>query len=171
MYEVQDKDAPLFRLMDTNGDGTGTKNANGNYSTPDIFYIEPSSDRLFLINRMIVCIEDAAGMRAERYGSLSDALTNGIIVRVSDNSGVKQDLTDGIPVKTNAGWGTLCFDVDVKTWGAGDELLLVRWTFQRSGVPIPLNGAKGEKLEIYLQDDFTGIVNHYFFAQGRERFL
>lgn len=157
------------RYLDTNGIGTGTKNANGDYSTvSDIFYIQPPAGTQYEINRMIVEIEDTAGFQAEEYGNLGAALTNGITVREQNGDGTVIDLTDGIPIKTNAGWGALCYDVDLKTWGAGDEVLLVRWTFATAGNPLFLNGDSLDRLEVILNDNFTGLVEHYFLVQGIE---
>ena len=159
--------ALIYRYLDTKGDGTGTKNANGDYSTPDIFYIAPDLKDMVL-HRLIVLIEDGANMRAEHYGTLGAALTNGVVVRVSDPSGVLVDLTDESPIKTNAGWGALCYDVDVKAWGAGNDLLLVRWTFAKAGIPLVLDAKAGHKLEVVLSDDLQGLVRHYFMVQGWE---
>ena len=158
----------LSRTLDTNGDGTGTKNANGNYSvTEDIFYIQPATNQTFDLQRIIVCIEDTNGMQAEEYGNLGSALSNGVTIRLQDDSGTLLDLTDGIPITTNASWGMRCYDADVKSWGAGDEILLVRWTFtSHFGHPLRLNGSKNERLEIVLNDDLSGLVAHYFAIGG-----
>lgn len=152
----------LSRYLDTNGDGTGTKNANGNYSvTPEQFYI----DGPCTLTRMIVMIEDTAGMQAEEYGNLGVALTNGVTITI-DRSGLDNNavnLTDGLPIKTNAEWGRLCYDVDVKSWGAGDEVFLARWTFANAE---PIKLGDGDRLEVTLNDDFTGLIEHYFKVQG-----
>lgn len=100
----------LSRYLDDNGDGTGSKNANGNYSgAEEIFYCQPAAGEVFRISRMVVMIEDGSGFRAERYGSINGALGNGITIRSADNSssGVIVDFTDGTPIKTNAQWGRL----------------------------------------------------------------
>ena len=157
---------PFFRFLDLNGDGTGTKNAIGDYSTPDIFYIQPAAGVVYRVARMIVSIEDGGGMRAERYASLGAALSTGVQVRVQNDSGTVIDLTNGIPITSNALWGSACYDVDVKSWGAGNDILLVRWTFERAGQMLRLDGDANERLEVVLSDDFTGVVGHYFMAQG-----
>jgi hypothetical protein len=118
------------------------------------------------IHRLLVSIEDTSGVKPEIYGS-GVALTNGITVQVqaSDNT-VISDLTDGVPVKTNALWSAQCFDVDAKAWGntPTDEVVVVRWTFSKSGVPILLED--GQKLVVTLNDNLSGLVGHYFQAQG-----
>lgn len=159
-------DRYIYRFLDTNGNGTGTKNAVGDYSVAaEEFHIQPPVSLRYSLYRMIVCIEDTAGMRAEYYGDLASALTNGIKVSVDDGAATELcDLTDGDPVKSNAGWGRHCFDVDVKTWGAGNELLLVRWTFSKAGAPVFLQ--EGHRLIVTLNDDLTGLVSHNFMVQG-----
>ncbi len=157
----------INQYLDTNGDGTGTIDAIGDYSSAEeIFYIEPAVTEKFLLTRLIVTVEDGQGMRAERYGALASALTNGITVRVSNDSGVIVSLDGGVPVKANAEWGRLCYDVDVKSWGAGNELLLVRWTFEKTGDVLTIDGGLDHKLEVVLNDDFTGLVHQYFMVQG-----
>lgn len=158
----------LSRYLDTNGNGTGTKNANGDYSgAVEEFYIEAQAGENLEIARMIVSVEDTGGMQAQEYGNLGSALTNGIEVKVlNEHDTVIMDLTDGIPIKTNAQWGIICYDVDVKSWGAGNSLLLVRWTFAKSGQLIYLE--EGQKLVVYLNDDLDGLLFHYFMVQGEQ---
>ena len=168
---------PLYRYLDTNGDGTGTNNANGNYSaTEEIFYIQPASNEVIRLERMLILIEGRKNaFFTDSYGGISGGLTNGITVRVKDDTGVITDLTAGIPVKTNGDWGGLCFDAELYPSDNGntETYLRVRWTFSRSGYPIRLNGANNERLEIVLNDDLSGdsggdpfIEKHYFHVQG-----
>ena len=165
--------SPLYRYLDTDGDGGGTKQATGDYSvTPDDFRIVPPSDRIYHIERMIAFVEDASGFRAERYGSLGAALTNGIqVLHLNSDGTTKEDLTDGLPIKTNAEWGRTCYDAEVKTWGAGDEVLLVRWTFSKAGLPLVIDGRFGEEFVVRLSDSFVGLVEHTFQVQGRDYYL
>ena len=152
------------RFLDTVGDGSGTTNAVGNYSGgEEVFFIAPAITENFEVSRMIVSAEDTTGFQAQEYGNLGSALGTGIVVRVSDADGVKFILTEE-PVTTNANWGTYCFDADVKSWGSGNELLLARWTFALSGTPVRLN--PGDKLEVVLNDDFSGLISHRFLTQG-----
>ena len=162
----------ISRYLDTNGNGTGTTNANGDYSTvSDIFYIQPAAGEVFRISRMIVTVEDTAGMAAADYGNITGNLTNGITVREQNDSGTITDLTGGIPVKSNAQWARLCYDANVLTWGNGNEFLTVRWTFARTGQEMRLDGDENERLEVVLNDDFTGLVTHYFLVQGYQELI
>lgn len=157
----------IYRFLDTNGDGTGDKNANGDYSvTEGIFYIKPPVGEVYEIHRIIASIEDTAGMQAQEFGNLGAPLTNGLVLRLSDDTGVLADITDGLPVKTNAQFGQISYDVELKTWGSGNELLLVRFTFEKSGQPIILRGDLGEKIEVVCNDNLSGLLSQYFSVQG-----
>lgn len=155
----------ISQYLDDNGDGTGNKSAIGDYSlgVENFFY---KATGYTDIHRIIVTVQDSGVFRAERYGALAAALTNGILIKViaSDDLTELADLTDNIPIIANAQWGSLCYDVDVKAWGAGDQFLLARWTFTRSGSPLRLN--PGQSLRVVLNDDFTNLVDHRFLIQG-----
>ena len=157
------------RHLDTVGDGSGTKNAVGNYAiTSQDFIIAPSSEQIFSVARMLITLEDTSGMQAEEYGNLGAALTNGICIAEYDSAGLVSKLCDDVPVKTNAGWARLCYDANVLSWGTTptDELLTVRWTFSKFGAPLVLRGDEGGKLVVTLNDSFTGLISHYFMVQG-----
>lgn len=158
----------IFRYLDTNGDGTGDKEAIGDYSGAGLTWFYYEATGYTEINRMIISYEDGTGFRAERYASLNAALPVGILVKQVDALNNEMlDLTDNLPITNNAGWGDLCYDVDLKSWGPGNEFILVRWTFGQSGSPLALNA--GQKLIVVLNDDFTGLVSHKFMVQGEIR--
>jgi hypothetical protein len=161
-------DIIISRMLDTNGNGTGTKSALGNYtSAAEEFYIQPPEGEQYRLTRMIVSVADTPAMQAEEYGNLGAALTNGITVSVHNSQGLLYDLTDpAFPVKTNAGWAYMCYDAQMLTWGAGDELLVARFTFLKSGAPVVLRSWEGEKLVVTLNDNFTGLIAHSFLVQG-----
>ena len=155
----------LYRYLDVNGNGTGSIEATGDYSSAATdFYIQPPANTTYFINRMLVAVRDTGAFDAADYAN-GVALTNGISVSVTDSSDTEiVDLTDGQPIKTNAGWGALCYDVDVKTWGTGDEVLLVRWTFAAAGFAIQLNNRY--KFKVVCNDNMTGLNSHTFHVQG-----
>ena len=162
----------LYRYLDTNGDGSGTKNANGDYSsTAQDFCIKPPPGKIYVIHRVIVSVEDSTAMQAQEWANFGAALTNGIEIKVKTASEVLVDITDGVPITTNGNLSRVCYDVDIKTWGAGNELLVARFTFAKSGKPLSLNGSKGEMLAFELSDDFEDALSQYFQVQGYEDIL
>lgn len=153
--------------LSTNGDGTGTIDFIGDYSSvPVIGFIKAPTGKVFRVGRMIVYIEDATGMRAERYGSLADELTNGITMTVhtKEVGGQVTDFTKDDPIKRNAQWGSLCYDVAVKSWGPGNDILLARYSFFKYDFPIELH--EEDHIDLRFSDDFTGIVHHQFQFEG-----
>ena len=157
----------LNRYLDANGDGTGNKNFVGDYSlAQEIANIHPGADEVFYLSRMIVTIQDGVGFAAAKYGAINGGLANGIQVRVIDDSGVRVDFTDGVPIVNNASWAGFCYDADVKAWGVGDEFLPVRWTFSKSGAAVKLIGANNARLEVLMDDDLSDLVAHRFLVQG-----
>lgn len=154
----------VFQFLDTTGTGVGSKNAIGNYASPTDFYIENGNPRgKMAIARLLVYIRDTGTFTAGSYGAAS-ALSNGILVKVEYRD-VTQDLTDNIPILTNADWARVCYDADVKSWGAGDAMLGVRWTFEKSGAPVLIG--QGEKLIVRVNDNMTDLAEHRFMVQGR----
>ena len=156
----------LFRFLDTNGDGTGTKNANGSYAAGVEFYIQPPSWECYRLERMIVSITDGGPLSADKYGGLGAALTNGVEVYTANASGTLVDMTDAVPITTNAAWARQCYDLDADTFGSGDDYVSVRWTFSKAGYPVVLDGSKSERFVVKLNDDLTGITSQYFQVQG-----
>ena len=158
----------FIRFADTNGDGTGDANAIGDYSSTvtDFLISHPASapTNLF-INRLIVHIEDTNNWSADNYGNLSGPLTNGIsILKLDGNLQVSQTVTEADPIKSNAHWGKFCYDVNLVSFGSGNDFFQVRWTLAKSGYPARL--APGESFAVRLNDDFTGLVQHTFNFQG-----
>jgi hypothetical protein len=153
----------FYQHLDTNGDGTGTLNANVNGTTPVEFYIEAADNDVLELHRIIIHIADNGSIQPHTYGALA-ALTNGVKVTVVD---ADDNVLQGgvITVKANAEWGRVCFDVEIQDRGAGsDGYVNVRWTFAKAGVPLRLRD--GEKFVVTIQDDLTGLLEHYFMVQG-----
>lgn len=160
---------PLFRFLDTVGDGSGVKNAIGDYSsTPTKFLIKSKPGEMFFINRLLVSIEDDKTCDAEVYGSMASALTNGVEIKETANDALVVDITDGLPIKTNGEWGRICSSLEVKDWGptAAYDYIQVCVTFGKCGQPLFIDGDSKEQLEIILNDDFSGLVAHHFMVQG-----
>ena len=161
---------PFFRYADTVGDGSGTINFNGDYSSvAEQAILAAGGTQDLAVYRLIVSVQDTATMQAEEYGNLGAALANGIELKhvAANGSTVINDMSNSNPVTINAEWGALCYDVDVKSWGAGDELMLVRWTFNNAGAPIHLK--PGESLRLFLSDNFDGLILQCFMFQGVDR--
>lgn len=160
--------APLWfsHFLDTNGNQTGTIDAIGDYSiTPEIFYIQPPVTEVYIMNRLIISIHDTGNFTASIYGA-GAILPNGVDIQIKRNGTSLVNLTNGHPVKENGGWGDFCYDVDVSDYTGNDNYTHVRWTFEKAGAPLLLNGAQNDTFEINLSDDFTFLTEHTFVVQG-----
>lgn len=156
----------LSRFLDETGDGSGNKNAISDYSTGTTdFKIVPGAGVVMRLTRLLVTIGD--GSMTAFYGGLGSALSNGIVVQKRNAAGVVIDLTDAVPVTTNADWGSHCYDVGLfQPGGAGDEFMHVRWTFTKADHPIRLDGDAGEFFTVRMADNLTGLSLHRFLVQG-----
>lgn len=157
---------PVFRFLDTLGNGLGTKDATGNYSSTDTpFFIETTDPKEQLVLHRVMCyVEDSGGSPSlATYGGLT-ALTDGIVCRVTYRDGTVIDLTNGVPIQSNSEWARICYDVEIATFPAGNNYVHARWTFARSGWPIVLNAF--DKLEFVMRDNLSSYVEHSFLVQG-----
>ena len=155
----------ISQFLDTVGDGSGTFEATGDYSSvADDFYIQAPAGELWAISRILITGRDTGNFRPEYY-DVGGPLTNGIRL-IHEENGVENDLTSQSPVKTLAEWGSYCYDVNIYDFGAGDEYFDVRWSFFRAGTFVDLAGDTNDKLIVRLNDDFTGLNSHRFLVQG-----
>lgn len=153
-----------YHFLSTNGDGTGDTSAIGDYSlAEEIFYHQPAVNEVFRVTRIVIEVGDDGNFDSGSYGN-SVTLTNGIVMR-RINNGVTRILTK-IPITINPHWPRYCFDENPSTYGTGANYMTYRWTYEKSGNPIRLVGATNDRLEIVLNDDFTGLVDQTFCIQG-----
>lgn len=157
----------LHQMLDDTGDGTGTFSANGDYSTTQkIFYIEAPAQTHYYISLFTVHLTDSGGLDAGKYGN-GIVLTNGIKFRVTDTSGtnILIDLLARYTIVDNAGWNHICNTVTLSEFGTGDNSLSGKWDIlQDMGFYLHLD--PGQRLEVVLNDDYSGLNDHHFVAQG-----
>lgn len=157
----------ISQALDTVGDGSGTKNAIGDYTVPETFQLKPAVGSTYELARVIVSITDAGALNTETYGALP-TLTNGIDMYIEDSEGIRYYLTDvDFPVKTNSGWADVMYDQTYETLAGGDKHIVHRLSFPRIfGDMIELDGDKGDALVVAISDNLVGLVGHRFHAQG-----
>lgn len=131
---------------------------------------QPSATSTFRAVRMIVHIEDGAGADQSEYGAMGASLTTGLYLRVANTASNATiiDLLSGKSIVKNADYGRYCYDVNLLSWGATptNEAVQARWTFERAGVPLRLEGSKSEGIVLTVQDTFAALVDHTFCIQG-----
>ena len=159
--------SPLIRHLDTNGDGTGTKNAIGNYSAaPTDFFIQPPIGKIFVITTLIFHMSDSGAFSATDYGSIAGGLTNGLTAVVERQAVQIFDLFEGITIQNNDQFLHISPDVNVVNWSGGTDSLVVSYDSQKFGIQLSLNGDLEDKLIVRLNDDMTPLVDQFFIAHG-----
>jgi hypothetical protein len=157
----------IFQHLDTVGDGSGSYEVTGNYaSAAEEFFIAPPANKVYTIERMLVFVQDTGAFDAGDYGN-GLALTNGLLLTVERDGVELLDLLGNEPIHNNAEWAAMCYDAQVLTWGTGDEMLVARWTFSKSGKPLTLHGKSSDRLVLTANDDMTGLNAHRFKVQGQ----
>ncbi len=152
-------------LLDLDGDGGGSTAANvDGSSVQKVFKLDGIDGWRLECARILVQIKDTGTIDAAAYGN-GITLTNGIGVQ-HKTGGHTIDLLDGAPIMVNADWGRVCYDLNVMTFGSGDNYLGVRWTFNKSGVPIILR-SPADSLRVTINDDLTGLTGQTFCVQGK----
>jgi hypothetical protein len=133
------------------------------------FYISCPANTEIELHRCLLGILDTKGMQAEEYGDIGSSLSAGLSLKVmsSDGSTVLADLTGGVPIKTNAGWAQVCYDVTLGAFtNTTNAILQARWTFSKGGQPVLLKA--GQRLEMIVDDDLTGLLRQTIMVQGYE---
>ena len=158
---------PLYTFFRNSAASSGMHiDASGTTAT---FFVGPGADTLYFVNRIMISYSDGANWRAERYGNLAGALTNGLEFAVVDGSNnVKINLTSNQPITKNSDWGNFCYDFSYLNFGAGDDFAHARWTFEKAGFSVYLNGESGDRLVMYQRDDLSGLSDMKIQAQGYE---
>lgn len=161
-------DVIINRYLDTVGDGTGNKNAIGDYSiTQTIFKIQPPNGTIYRIAGIVVFVQDTGVFSELNYGAFNSPLTNGISIRIYNGTSTLLNITDNIPILTNGDW----FRITPHTLSSPDKK--DRWgvyidPYGGGGGGISVNGTNSERLEFVLNDDFTGINFQTFYAIGQK---
>lgn len=132
----------------------------------------PTENQLVHVERCIPFIQDTGGFYASRYGGMAAALTAGIVMAVYGtvdgvDDTVLYNLTDtDYPIKSNADWTSYCYDTSYVSYGQGDNMLVSRWTFAKSGQPVYLDASKNQYIGLSTADTLTDLVAHHVLIQG-----
>ena len=166
-------DSPVNRIYTAASDLVGVSkrqmNVDGS-TTPQIFDISPLPQQSGDITRIICELRDTVAMDFETFGGIP-ALTNGLVLRVNNGDGTYRHIAN---FKSNGSIIQMCFDHSFATNnGGGTRAFTARLSFagqEKHGVAVRLDGAvgTGERLELIVQDDLTGLTRMQWMAQGSE---
>lgn len=151
-------------LRDTDGAGSADANVDGSVTPVDFVFLAGSRCVLEVLERLIVGGSGAGSMASSSYVTLT-TLTNGIEIEHRNARGDVLDLLDGEPITSNSVWAQVCYDAtEVSFSGGGNKALSVRWTWGRSGKPLPLGA--GDRVIARVSDDLSALTRHRFQVQG-----
>jgi len=161
----------IEQLMTLVGDGTGASQMIDN---EDIYYVAPPPGEAYVLSRMNVYLEGGQSKKfdANMYGS-NAALATGIVMTVNNPSSVIKLLTPQ-PIQKIGHWSLLAgIDVFFTDFPSGkSDMAVVRWSFDRGGGDIVLNGDKEESLRCTIIDPLgsggAGLESHLMQVQGRK---
>ena len=157
---------PLIQYLSTNGDGSGTVNAVGNYSGAEkIFYIQPPKGTVYIISELLIHLADSTNFSIGGFGSRA-ALVNGVTVRARRNGVQLLDITGGQPIKTNPHLTHLTSRYALLDFPGGGNSITVAFHRDDFGVDLTLNGDLKDTLEAVLHDDFSSQDDFHFIAHG-----
>jgi hypothetical protein len=163
---MKQPDNSLYRLLDSVGNGAGTKAMN---TTADKYFLTPGATEIFVIQRVIFSYSDTKNWEDDYFAKFGAALTNGIKICVENATpAVVLDFLDGVPIKANRDFGRLCYDYTVQDYGVTtDHSMAVRWTLLKDlGEPLILEGSRTHRLVVETQDDMSGLSSMYVSARG-----
>lgn len=157
---------PLSRFLTLAGDGTGANNANLNFASPTVWKIAPGPTENIQVNTLLITITGSSPTKLDDYGSIVNGLTNGVTIRTKVNGVTTNTLK--APYKTNLDFSSVCPAFRLIT-GFQNSGFIVQMPFpfeQFLGVPLVLYGANSDALEVVLNDNFTGLLGHFFTVLG-----
>lgn len=163
-------DDKMFNIhLDTIGNGSGDINAIGDYSSiPQTFSMQPPVGKVFVVTEFVIHVTDNSVFSSQNYGGLSK-LTNGIIITVEDDKvGVIIQVTNNSIIKTNDDINRLAANFQIIPYGASDQSIVACFSSDSFGVPVSLDGSQNQRIVVLLNDDFSGLISHYFIAHGHE---
>lgn len=161
----------IIRHLSADGTSSGSKDMAVDGSvTPVKFWFEAQSSDISqnpVIVRLIPYVRDNAALDPADFGGIGGGLTNGVKFYVTDENDVQiVDLLDGLPIKTNAEWSRVMYDVRIDRVGVGDDCLSGRWTFAKFMTGNGLHLSNGEKLVCEVQDDLSSLVDFSVTIEG-----
>lgn len=137
--------------------------AVGSMVSPQEYVAKPEGDSVCHVQRIIFSLVHGTAGDMALFGNLP-ALANGVVIRVKQdgkyrtlanwkiNSDVKDDMFDVVFDARSSGGGS---------WGTSG-----RWTLERFGVDLLLDGSTNDAIEVYVQDDLRDLESFNMKFQG-----
>lgn len=146
----------------------GSKNMAVNGSVTPVHFDYVATEDV-QIDYLTVTIAETTGNFRVDYYTTSGALTNGLEVKVLDESLAEwNDLVDGDRIKTFGDWVSIGANATEVTPGAGPAAEAFQWLLNvgdAGGLLLPV----GYRLRCTVNDDMTALLTHEIHIIGEER--
>lgn len=146
--------SPFWQVLSVKGDGTGTTNATGNYTSSTRFFARPSSP--VVLTKLIVTIEDSNVITYNLYGGIT--ITNGVTIRKWQPS---VPITMATAITNNFTYGRYC----AVTKTTGQTVNQLQAVCELDDITL----TPSERFEVVLNDDFSGLDGHRFVVEGYQQ--
>ena len=135
----------------------------GTMAAPIEYWAAPEPGEVWHITRLLFEMTHSTAGDLGTFGDLPP-LANGVLLR-SRNNGQYGTFTNW---KTNADIKSDMYDVDFNTrsGGGGTYGTTGRGTFTNAGAIVRLDGDTNDRIELYVQDDLTGLLTFTMKMQG-----
>jgi len=141
-------------------DGTSNRNANVNGSvTPVEMVFGPPINESWTVSQMVMLIYDDSNVSESAYGAVP-TLTNGVDLEIHDSGGILASYTGSYPIQSNNDLLSYGFDVRQNLFDINPRSISAVFKFG-AGNGILLDGSKGYKMLLRINDDLTGLVAHW----------
>lgn len=162
--------APFVHYLDTNGDGTGTADATGDYSGgTTVFYYQPAVGETVDVTKLMIHVGDKGSFDYDGYGAIAAGqVTNGVSITFHRLGQLALNLTNGKPVTQNADLAHLNTDYFKTTYTSNYESSTVSFDVEAFGTSLQMHGDLQDQLRVELSDSFVGLDDHNFIIYGRK---
>ena len=131
--------------------------------TPVEFFVQPPADEVWFISRWMLYLEDAKGFDVTTWGS-NGTLTNGLDLFV-EIDGIETNQIE-FPIKHNGDIAAIAYDMQLHTFGTGNDILTARWSFSKMGQFLRLDGSTSDRLVVRVNDNLVGVDKQTVNIQG-----
>lgn len=135
----------------------------GSIASPQEYIAAPEGNSICHVQRIVFSLVHGTAGDMALFGNLA-ALTNGVLIRAKQN-GQYRTIANW---KINSDVKDDMFDVvfDTRSSGGGSYGTSGRWTLERFGAELRLDGSTGDAIEVYVQDDLTNLESFNMKFQG-----
>ncbi len=157
---------PLFRFLDSVGNGTGSKTMVANFAGAATSYkVLVPAGKIYVLTQFVIHISGTGTYSAVNFGGIS-GLTNGVLLNIKMNGNIGP-LVDNVPIKDNSTFYHLSpSSVQIINLAGSTSVLVAQYNPTDFGMPATLNGDAGDYIEAVLHDDLSALGTFDMHVKG-----